>query len=189
MKKLIVIFTMITGLVYSFEFKAGKELLSNGSFKIEGTDSIDISDDLGIYLEMYSDELNIQNLPGKVGVGIKFNNYKQDITDKSVATVATIYGIWKMEMEDVAGKPYAHLRFGYPYAAEGDYVKEYNNPLNIYYNDLAGISYLSGGVGMSLSFVDVSINYDYNMYKIKTSGFDDKNVTSSNVSFNIGAKF
>lgn len=42
---------------------------------------------------------------------------------------------------------------------------------------------------MSLSFVDVSVNYDYNMYKIKTSGFDDKNATSSNISFNIGAKF
>ena len=189
MKKLTIIFTLITGFVYSFEFKAGKEILSNGMFKIEGSDSINVSDDLGVYLEMYSDELNIQNLPGKVGVGIKFNNYKQDVTDKSVATVATIYGIWKMEMEDVAVKPYAHFRFGYPYAAEGDYVKEYNNPLDIYYNDLAGVSYLSGGVGMSLSFVDVSVNYDYNMYKIKTSGFDDKNATSSNISFNIGAKF
>ena len=188
MKKLIIIFTLITGFAYSFEFQAGKELVSNGTFKMEGSDSIDIIDDLGIYLEMYADELNIQNLPGKVGVGIKFNNYKQDTTDKSVATVATIYGIWKIEMDTVSN-PYFHLRFGYPYAAEGDYVKEYNNPLDIYYNDLAGVTYLSAGLGMSFSFIDLSVNYDYNIYKIKTDGFDTKDASSSNVSFNIGAKF
>lgn len=188
MKKLIILFTLMTGFAYSFEFQVGKELVSNGSFKIEASNAIDISDDLGIYLEMYSDELNIQNLPGKVGVGIKFNNYKQDTTDKSVATVATIYGIWKLEM-DAISSPYVQLKFGYPYAAEGDYVKEYNNPLNIYYNDLAGVTYLSGGLGMSFSFIDLSVNYDYNIYKMKTDGFDTKNVSSTNLSFNIGAKF
>mgnify|MGYP000063470672 FL=1 len=90
---------------------------------------------------------------------------------------------------DTVSNPYFHLRFGYPYAAEGDYVKEYNNPLDIYYNDLAGVTYLSGGLGMSFSFIDLSVNYDYNIYKIKTDGFDTKDATSSNVSFNIGAKF
>ena len=42
---------------------------------------------------------------------------------------------------------------------------------------------------MSFSFIDLSVNYDYNIYKIKTDGFDTKDATSSNVSFNIGAKF
>ena len=37
MKKLFIIFTLITGFAYSFEFQAGKELVSNGAFKIKGS--------------------------------------------------------------------------------------------------------------------------------------------------------
>lgn len=53
MKKLFIIFTLITGFAYSFEFQAGKELVSNGTFKIEGSDSIDITDDLGDLVKLF----------------------------------------------------------------------------------------------------------------------------------------
>ena len=37
--------------------------------------------------------------------------------------------------------------------------------------------------------IEDNLKEDYNIYKIKTDGFDTKDATSSNVSFNIGAKF
>jgi len=189
MKKKFILLLMLSSLSYGFEIGAGKAIMSSGSLEIEGKSAIDISDTLGYYVEVYSNDMNIDNVPGKVGVGIKFSSYDQDVTNKSVATIATLYGIWKMELDLNSIKPYFQFRFGYPYAAEGNYVKEYNNSLGTYYNDLSGVTYLSGGLGASIYFLDASVNYDYNTYKIKTSGFSDKDVTSSNISINIGAKF
>lgn len=85
-------------------------------------------------------------------------------------------------------KPYVQLRFGYPYFGQSDYINEYNNPLNLYSNDVVGEYYLSTGLGTTISILDISLNYEYNTYKLKSTHFDELKA-SSNISINVGLKF
>lgn len=186
MKKILIFLVLISSFTYSFGFAAGKGINSNGIFSIDGT-SIDTTDSNGIYTEFY---INQDQIPGSVGFGLKLNDLKKDGTGEQVSFIATFYGAIRYELDLSSVKPYALVKIGYPYAAEGDYIKDYNNPSNAYTNDLKGIGYISLGAGIKLYFVDASIGYEYNTFKLSsTDGSSDKDVYSGNVSLNVGVKF
>lgn len=191
MKRVIILLVLITSFSYAIGFAVGKEFISGGTLTIKNSPAttIDVLDSMGLYIEAYQGNLDISGIPAAAGVGIKFNSYTIDGSEEGVGTVATVYGIGRFEWDLSAFKPYAQLRIGYPYVSEGQYLIDYNDPGNTHFNDLVGIYYLSLGIGATISFVDVSVNYDYNNYKFKSGGFGDMDATSGNIGINLGAKF
>lgn len=193
MKKIFLALILLYCTSYGAGFGAGKTLMSGGTFKIKddsGT-SITINDKAGYFIEYYSSAVSSDiTVPVDLAVGIKYNFYEEDKTGKSVAHVTTLYGVARFVWDLPLIKPYFQFKAGYPYAWDGDYITEYDNSDGLIYNDLKSESYLSIGLGTQISFVDMSVNYELNNFKLKRSVVNgDKDVTESNVSINIGAKF
>lgn len=191
MKKFIVLMLFISSFTYTIDFEVGKEFINNGILTIKDSSDtkVDIKDTNGFYLEVYQGDINISGVPFIAGVGLRLNNYQVSDTDKAIGTVATLYGIARYEADLSILKPYVQLRFGYPYFGQSDYVNEYNNPLSLYNNDMVGEYYMSAGIGTTVSILDISLNYEYNTYKLKSNHFEELKASSANVSLNFGLKF
>lgn len=189
MKKILILLILITSFSYAVGFGGGKTFETASQLKVDAT-TIDVVNNMGVYIEVDGGDMDVYGIPMKMGAGLKFDSYfKDNKSGESVSTVITFYGILRKEWELSAFKPYVQFRFGYPYAAEGDYIANYNDATNIYTSDLKGVSYLSLGLGTTISYVDVSVNYDYNNYKLSSNGYSDLNASSGNVSLNLGVRF
>lgn len=187
MKKIILLLIAISTLSFGAGFSIGKEMSLSPKLQIDT--EVDIEDRMGIYAEVYQGSIDVQGLPLEAGVGLRLNSFFETSSDKQAFLSTTIYGIARLAWDLNSIKPYIQMRFGYPYAAEGDYISEYNNPSKTFTNDLQGIYYYSAGLGATIKFVDLSVNYDYTTYKLTSTGFDEKNASTSLVSIYAGVKF
>lgn len=187
MKKIIMLFITLSTFSYGVGFSIGKEIALSPKLQIDT--EVDLEDRMGIYAEVYQGNIDVQGLPLEAGVGLRLNSFFEPSSDKQAFLTATIYGIARLVWDLSSIKPYVQLRFGYPYAAEGDYIAEYNNPTKTFSNDLQGIYYYSAGLGATIKFIDLSVNYDYTSYKLTSTGFDDKNANTSLISIYAGVKF
>lgn len=187
MKKVFILLFLVSSFSYAIGFSIGKEFTSGVNLKIDDalSSKIDMKDNVGIYAEVSQGEIDLGGVPAAAGVGIKFNSFFNDGTQ--VIAIATLYGVARFEAEFSSFKPYAQLKFGYPYVAEGDYIKTYSIGGNLV-TDVTGTYYFGGGIGATISFVDLSVNYDYNIFKIKTAT-QENNANTGNVSINLGVKF
>lgn len=187
MKK-IIMFLLLSSLTFAYGFAGGKAFASGGKFVIKDspTTTINTLDDTGFYLEIYP---KLQEHV-EAGLGLKFNGYSEEATDKGVASVTTLYGVARFFLTGGSFLPYIQFKAGYPYALDGDYVKDYKNPSGTNSNDLAGQAYLGMGVGGQLFFLDISLNYEWNSFSLTSNSWvGAKNVTQSNIGINLGFKY
>lgn len=187
MKKIVVFLILISNFAFAIEFSIGKEFSTGVKLKIDDVLSteIDMKDNVGVYAEVSQGEIDLGGVPATAGVGIKLNSFFNG--DTQVIANGTLYAVVRFEADFSSFKPYAQLKFGYPKVAEGDYIKAYTiagNPIT----DVVGTYYFGAGVGATVYFVDLSVNYDYNTYKLKTIS-EEVNGSNGNVSFNVGVKF
>jgi len=187
MKKVIIFLILISNFAFAIDFSIGKEFSTGVKLKIDDALSteIDMKDNVGVYIEASQGEIDLGGVPAAAGVGLKLNSFFNG--DSQVIAVGTLYAVARFEADFSSYKPYAQLKFGYPKVAEGDYIKTYTiggNPVT----DVVGTYYFGGGIGATIYFVDLSVNYDYNMYKLKTIS-REVNASNGNVSFNVGVKF
>lgn len=187
MKKIILLLTLLSSFVYGVGYSVGKEVAL--SPKLEIDTKVDIKDNMGIYAEVFQGDIDVQGIPLEAGVGLKINSFFDTASDKQAFVATTLYGIARFNWDLASMKPYLQMRFGYPRAVEGDYIAEYNNPTKAFSNDLKGVYYYSAGLGATVKFIDLSVNYDYTTYKLTSTGFAEKNANTSLISIYVGAKF
>lgn len=187
MRKIFLLMALISTFSYGVGFSIGKETALSPKLQIDT--EADIEDRIGVYAEVFQGNIDVQGLPLEAGVGLRLNSFFETSSDKQAFLTTTIYGIARLAWDLSSFKPYVQMRFGYPYAAEGEYITNYNNPAKTFSNDLQGVYYYSAGIGATIKFVDLSVNYDYTTYKLTSTGFDDKNANTSLVSVYAGVKF
>lgn len=185
MKKIILIFLILSSLTFAYGFAGGKAFASGGSLSIKDSPDIKIDtvENTGFYLEFYPTKLELV----EAGLGIKYNNYLEKSTDDSVAYVGTIYGVARFFWEIYNFTPFVQFRAGYPYAFDGKYMRNYKSGLN---NNLKGQAYASAGIGTELFFLDLSFNYEWNTFNLESDSWvGDKDVSQNTFSINLGFKY
>lgn len=188
MKKIIVLFLVISGLSFSAVLAGGKSFLSSGNLIIQDTTNVEIKldDDTGFYLEYYLTEEESADM----ALGIKYNSYTQKDVGTDVAYVLTLYGVGRWEWDIPGFKPFFQVKAGYPYALDGEYIETYDNADRTATVDMKNDVYLGFGVGIRFLFADASVNYELSQFKLSSTKWtEEKKVSTSNVNFNVGFKF
>lgn len=187
MKKILVIFLVLSTMSFAYGFAGGKAFSSGGSFIIKDTPEVEVAtvENTGFYLEFYPTPT--QQKIVEAGLGLKFNSYAEESTDTTVASVTTIYGVARFRWDSPSFIPYVQFRAGYPYAWDGNYIKNYKSGIN---NNLKGQAYASVGAGFELFFLDVSANYEWNTFNLASDSWvGEKDVAQNTFSINLGFKY
>lgn len=185
MKKIISIFMILSSMSFAYGFAGGKAFASGGTLEVADTPKVEIDtvENTGFYFEFYPKKLELI----EAGVGMKYNSYLEKSTDGEVAQVATLYGVVRFFKEFYSTLPFVQFRAGYPYAIDGDYIKNYNGGVN---NDLKGQAYASAGIGIQLFYLDLSLNYEWNAFNLASDSWvGDKDVAQKTLSINLGFKY
>lgn len=185
MRNVFVVFLIFSSICFAYGYAGGKAFSSGGTLKIKDNPNtvIDTVENTGFYLEFYP----IQQEIVESGLGIKYNSYSEEGTDKSVAYIGTLYGVARFKWDYYNVSPFIQIRGGYPYAFEGSKLKEYKSGSN---NDLKGQAYASIGAGIQIFYLDLSFNYEWNTFNYSSDSWvGDRDVSQNTFSINLGFKY
>lgn len=176
MKKLFLLFLLISVMVFPYGFAVGKTFSLDGDISLpEGR--ITTAERTGYFFEFYPSEQQFL----EAGLGVKFNSYIDNSDNLSVTKLTTIYATARFRRNFGGMYPYIQMRAGFPYAIDGVVLDANKN--------LEGQIFASLGVGAQIAFIDWSLNYEMNTYNYtKLSGGSDR-VLQKLLTASLGFKF